>query len=101
MVETALTLAMTFSLERPMPTRASLLAVTLALTCLTACGGDDPAAGGKTKISVMGLPPTTQQANRDAFVRRVEEFETANPDIDVEPIEYKWETTTFQAKLAG
>src|SRR6185312_17147327 len=46
-------------------------------------------------------PPTTQQANRDAFIKRVEEFEAANTDIDVEPVEYKWETTTFQAKLAG
>ncbi|WP_246569128.1 extracellular solute-binding protein [Polymorphospora rubra] len=79
------------------------LAAALAAGGLTACGGDDADGGsdGKTKISVMGLPPTTQAANRAAFEERVREFEAANPDIDVEPVEYKWETTTFQAKLAG
>ena len=32
---------------------------------------------------------------------RVEEFEEANPDITIEPMEWEWEVTTFPSQLAG
>ena len=46
----------------------------------------EAASGEKVTLSVSNLPPTTEQETRDAFLVRVEEFEAANPDIDVEPI---------------
>jgi len=68
----------------------------------TAAETTSPAATGKKiKISVSNLPPTTEQATRDAFMVRVDEFEAANPNIDIEPNEYEWDIATFSAQLAG
>ena len=52
-------------------------------------------------LSVSNLPPSTEQETRDAFMKRVEEFEAANPDIDVEPSEYEWDVATFAAQMTG
>ena len=59
-------------------------------TGLAACGksGDAGSGGsgdGKVTISVMGLPPATKAATRQAFLDRVAEFEKANPSIHIEP----------------
>ncbi len=75
----------------------------------TEAGGDDaPAAtdapadaGEQVVLSVSNLPPSTEQETRDAFMTRVEEFEAANPDIDVEPSEYEWDVATFAAQMTG
>jgi multiple sugar transport system substrate-binding protein len=55
----------------------------------------------KVTISVSNLPPTTEQGSRDAFLKRVEEFQAANPNITIEPNEYEWDIATFSAQLAG
>ncbi|WP_166350612.1 ABC transporter substrate-binding protein [Phytoactinopolyspora limicola] len=90
------------------------LVVTLGLA---ACGGDDSADDTKTDddagatdesnvddevtISVSNLPPATEEGDRQAFLARVDEFETAYPHITIEPSEYEWDVTTFAAQLAG
>lgn len=76
-----------------------------ALSALAACdsGGDqdDDPADGPVTISISNLPPTTEEAAREAFLARVEEFEQANRQITIEPSEYEWDVTTFAAQLAG
>ena len=52
-------------------------------------------------LTVSNLPPATEEETREAFLTRVEEFEAANPDIDVEPSEYEWDVATFAAQMAG
>jgi ABC-type glycerol-3-phosphate transport system substrate-binding protein len=82
------------------------LAGALALS-LTACSSDDDggsadaSADGKTTLRVVSLLPGSEQAAIDAFNAQVDEFEDANPDIDVVPEEYEWKATTFAAQLAG
>ncbi|MBB3725871.1 ABC transporter substrate-binding protein [Nonomuraea dietziae] len=74
-----------------------------ALTAVAGCSGGpaEPAAGGRTRITVADLPPTTQQNVRQQFLNQVAAFEKANPDIDIEPRESKWEAKTFATRLAG
>ena len=97
--------------------RTFALALAAALV-VAACGDDDDDAtdastedtsaatdgggsGEKVTLTVSNLPPTTEQETRDAFLVRVEEFEAANPDIDIEPSEYEWDVATFAAQMAG
>jgi multiple sugar transport system substrate-binding protein len=81
---------------------AMVLAGVVALASLSACsqsgGGGDT---GKLKLTVVSLLPGSEKAAFDAFNARVAAFEKANPNIDVQPQEYKWEATTFAAQLAG
>ncbi len=91
-------------------TRTSAALVVALVIGLTACGDDD--GGGDegatdsssdepVTISVSNLPPETEQSVRDAFLSRVDEFEAANPNITIEPMEWEWEVGTFGAQLAG
>ena len=77
------------------------ISIAMAMGLLVACGDDGPGAGGgggDTKtvaeidepvtIKVSNLPPETEASVRDAFEKRVEEFEDANPNITVEPQEW-------------
>jgi ABC-type glycerol-3-phosphate transport system substrate-binding protein len=89
---------------------AVAVAITLAMGLVAGCSGDDDsddaAAGGgsgdeKVTISVSNLPPETEEATRDAFLERVQEFEDANPNITVEPNEWEWDAATFTTQLAG
>ena len=52
-------------------------------------------------ISVSNLPPSTEAGAREAFLQRVDEFQSEYPNITVEPNEYEWEVATFAAQLAG
>ncbi|TCC61130.1 extracellular solute-binding protein [Kribbella pittospori] len=84
---------------------AGTLVVALG-TGLAGCGksGDSGSGGsgdGKVTISVMGLPPATKAATRQAFLDRVAEFEKANPTIHIEPSDAPWDVQTFAAKMAG
>jgi ABC-type glycerol-3-phosphate transport system substrate-binding protein len=63
--------------------------------------GETEPGAESVKVSVSNLPPTTEQGARDAFLLRVDEFEAANPSIDIEPNEYEWDIATFSAQLAG
>ncbi|MCU1616225.1 MAG: sugar transporter substrate-binding protein [Frankiales bacterium] len=82
--------------------QAMALASVVALASLTACSSS-PASGhsGKLTLSVVSLLPGSEKAAFDTFNARVAAFEKANPTIDVQPHEYKWEATTFASQLAG
>ncbi|GAA2855648.1 extracellular solute-binding protein [Streptosporangium fragile] len=77
---------------------SAALAVAAAAGC--AAGPAEPASE-KIKITVADMPPTTQENVRRQFLEQVAAFEKANPTIDVEPSESKWEAKTFAARLAG
>jgi multiple sugar transport system substrate-binding protein len=79
----------------------AIVAVGVFATGVVSGCSADTADDGTVKISVASLIPGTEQAAFDAFDARVAEFEAANPDIDVEPVEYEWKATTFTAQLAG
>ncbi|HEY8588520.1 MAG TPA: extracellular solute-binding protein [Naasia sp.] len=85
--------------------KSSRRAVAVAVVGLTSAGllsaCAPPADDGRTKLTVASLIPGTEQAAFDAFDERVAAFEEANPDIDVEGIEYEWTAETFTAQLAG
>ncbi|QAY69585.1 ABC transporter substrate-binding protein [Xylanimonas protaetiae] len=81
-------------------------ALALSLAACSSGGSDGADAGstdgaGKTTLRVVSLLPGSEQAAIDAFDKQVDEFEAANPDIDVVPEEYEWKATTFAAQLAG
>lgn len=87
-------------------TTALAMAGVLSLGLLAACSTDDEPSGGesadgKVTITVAGLQPGAETEAVDALNSRVEEFEAANPDINVEPEEYNWLASTFSAQLAG
>jgi ABC-type glycerol-3-phosphate transport system substrate-binding protein len=87
-------------------TTALAMAGVLSLGLLAACSTDDDPSGdesadGKVTITVAGLQPGAEEEAVDALNSRVEEFEAANPDINVEPEEYNWLASTFSAQLAG
>src|SRR4051812_32817787 len=83
--------------------KAMALASVIALASLTACSSSGGSGGdsGKLKLSVVSLLPGSEKAAFDTFNARVAAFEKANPNIDVQPHEYKWEATTFASQLAG
>ncbi|MCC3763312.1 extracellular solute-binding protein [Glycomyces sp. TRM65418] len=78
---------------------ASVAAAALAVAGLAACSDDEP-DDGRTHLTVT-IDAGLEQAAIDAFDKRVEQFEDANPDIDVETQEYTWTAGTFTAQLAG
>lgn len=80
-------------------TAAAVTAAALTALGLAACSDDGP-DDGKTHITVT-IDAGLEQAAIDAFNARVEQFEDANPDIDVETQEYTWTAGTFTAQLAG
>jgi len=60
-----------------------------------------PASAEEVTISVSNFPPTTEEQTREAFLKRVEEFEAQYPNITVEPDEWEYDVSTFAAQLAG
>lgn len=74
-------------------------AATLALPGCASKGSGS--SGDGTTVSVMGLPPTTNAATRQAFLDQVAAFEKTNPTIHLEPSDAPWDVKTFAAKLAG
>jgi ABC-type glycerol-3-phosphate transport system substrate-binding protein len=86
-------------------TATAVLAGTLAVGLLAACGSKKPSGGtdkgGKVKLTVVSLKPGSEKAAMDTFNEQVKQFETQNPNIDVVPQEYEWKATTFAAQLAG
>ena len=59
------------------------------------------AAAEDVAITVVSLKPGSEQSAFDAFEEQVQQFEDANPDIDVTSQEYEWTGPTFAAMLAG
>jgi ABC-type glycerol-3-phosphate transport system substrate-binding protein len=90
-------------------TRRATIAVTTVLAvcalAISTAGATSSTKGtGSTKsvtISVASLIPGSTQAAKDQFNAQVAEFEKANPNIKVKPMEYQWLGSTFAAKLAA
>ncbi|NUR89465.1 MAG: extracellular solute-binding protein [Nonomuraea sp.] len=75
----------------------------LLLLAVAACGGG---SGGKTddgkiEITVSGMPPSTQAASQQAFLKEVAAFEQANPTIKLKPTDAQYDVKTFAARLAA
>ncbi|MHA7133294.1 ABC transporter substrate-binding protein [Oerskovia turbata] len=82
-------------------TLVGALAATTLAACSSTGSGDGESADGRTTLKVVSLLPGSEPEAIDAFNEQVEQFEDANPDIDVVPEEYEWKATTFAAQLAG
>ncbi|QOR71804.1 extracellular solute-binding protein [Ruania alkalisoli] len=81
---------------------AAALTTGLLLTACSAGDSADPAGSDEhVTITVGGLPPTENEASRDAMLEQVEAFNEAHPDITVEAVETKFDVETFNALLAG
>ena len=87
---------MTMKSHRKVLAAAAAFATIAALTACTAGAGS-----GKTEIRVATFPPGADAAAYEAFAAQEEQFEKANPDIDVIGVEYEWEGPTFAVQLAG
>lgn len=79
-------------------TTGAVLAV--AATALAGCAGGAASSDGRTTLTVS-IDPGLDKGAVAAFTTRVKQFESANPGIDVRTQEFKWDATTFTAKLAG
>ena len=75
-------------------------ALAVAATALAGCAGADTSSDGHTILTVS-IDPGLDKGSVAAFTSRVKQFEAANPGIDVRTEEFKWDATTFTAKLAG
>lgn len=78
------------------------LAVALAATACTS-PPEEPAVDpdAPVTITVSNQPPASQEAELAAYLKVIEDFEAANPNITVEGVEVGWDPQTFQAQLAG
>src|SRR5690349_14514020 len=73
---------------------------------LVACSSAPSSTGStgsdaQVTITVGDRPSSSDAANRASFDKRVADFEKANPDIKLNPVETIWDATTFQAQAAG
>ncbi len=86
---------------------AAALTTCAAVLTLAACSDDADQSGGSGSgdspvVLTVGGMPTAEKAEQLAeWERRVEEFEAANPDIDIESEETAFDAATFNALVAG
>jgi multiple sugar transport system substrate-binding protein len=89
--------------------RATIVAVTVASLLTMSAGSVAGAAAQrgsthaakKVTISVASLIPGSTKEATQEFNHQVQQFEKANPNIDVKSVEYQWTGPTFAAKLAA
>jgi multiple sugar transport system substrate-binding protein len=80
---------------------AAIAAVTVTLVAVCGSSISSAARGKSITISVASLIPGSTPAAIKQFNDQVAEFEKANPNINVKPVEYQWTGPTFAAKLAA
>jgi len=80
---------------------AAIAAVTVTLIAVCGSSISGAATGKSITISVASLIPGSTPAAIKQFNDQVAEFEKANPNINVKPVEYQWTGPTFAAKLAA
>src|SRR3954466_8909094 len=80
-------------------TCVAVAVVCLLIACATAAGAT--ASANAVTISVASLIPGSSAAAVQQFNQQVSQFEKANPNIKVQPVEYQWTAPTFAAKLAA
>lgn len=91
-------------MKSPRTVGAAILALTAlaGVAALSGCSSSgDPSADGKVAITVASLIPGSSEDAFKQFNQRVKEFEKANPNILVKPVEYQWTGPTFSAQLAA
>ncbi len=77
---------------------AALAGVGLLAGCSSAGSTDTT---GKVAITVASLIPGSSADAFKAFNQRIKDFEKANPNVLVKPVEYQWTGPTFSAQLAA
>jgi ABC-type glycerol-3-phosphate transport system substrate-binding protein len=77
------------------------LLVLCAVAVSSAAAKPGSAGAAKVTISVASLIPGSKDAAVQQFNNQVAQFEKANPNIVVKPVEYQWTGPTFAAKLAA
>lgn len=83
---------------------AAVSCVLLAVGTLAACAGTSASgatSNGKVTITIGDQPPSSQKSSQELYNSQVKAFEKANPNIILKPTQAQWNTTTFQAMLAG
>jgi ABC-type glycerol-3-phosphate transport system substrate-binding protein len=83
--------------------RKVVIATIAAIATVASLAGCQPASGGdgKVELRIAAFPPGTDAPAYDAIAAQIADFEKANPNIHVIPVEYEWIGTTFAAQLAG
>ena len=74
------------------------LAAILAIGTVTGCG--EKKENGKVAITI-GNAPTEGQDTYENYMKTVEDFNTAHPEIDMKPSTYIYDTSNFMAKAAA
>src|SRR5882757_10476895 len=90
--------------SKRMTTMAAVTVTSLLALCaasISAAAVKPASAHAQVTISVVSLIPGSTDAAIAQFNARVAQFEKANPNIKVNPIEYQWTGPTFAAKLAA
>jgi multiple sugar transport system substrate-binding protein len=80
---------------------AAIAAVTVTLVAVCGSSISSAASSKSITITVASLIPGSTPAAIQQFNDQVAEFEKANPNINVKPVEYQWTGPTFAAKLAA
>jgi multiple sugar transport system substrate-binding protein len=80
---------------------AFVAVIVTSLLAVFASSVSSAATAKTTTISVASLIPGSTQEAKDQFNAQVAQFEKANPNIKVKPMEYQWLGSTFAAKLAA
>jgi len=85
---------------------AALSASLTLLAGLVACSSAPSSSGGSSTpgqvtITVGDRPSSSDPQNRAQYDQKVADFQKANPDIKLNPVETIWDPTTFQAQAAG
>lgn len=93
-------------LSRMSVTTAVVTGIALSLAgCGSSTSAEQPAGSAdpnaKVTISVSNRPGTDKPAERQAFDRKVSDFQAKYPNITLQPQETEWKADTFQALLAG
>jgi multiple sugar transport system substrate-binding protein len=90
--------------SKRMTTMAAVTVTSLLALCaasISAAAVKPASAHAQVTISVVSLIPGSTDAAIQTFNNRVAQFEKANPNIKINPIEYQWTGPTFAAKLAA
>ncbi|MGW6195604.1 extracellular solute-binding protein [Kribbella sp. NPDC055110] len=91
----------------PIRSTAALTTSLILLAGLVACSSAPssssaaPDGSGQVTLTVGDRPSSSDPANRATFDKKVADFQKANPDIKLDPVETIWDATTFQAQAAG
>jgi multiple sugar transport system substrate-binding protein len=79
----------------------AVVVTSLLAACVAGASAKSSSSQATVTISVASLiPGSTPEAIKE-FQNQVAQFEKANPNIKVKPVEYQWTGPTFAAKLAA